>query len=65
MDACDLFRQNNGLKVKILGMGYVPGSGITTHVILPFVFQFNSLGFNTVILLNLRNCYQILGLNFS
>lgn len=44
MDACDLFGQNSELEVKIMGMGYVPDSGITTRVILPFVFPFSSPG---------------------
>lgn len=47
-DACDLLGQNSELKVKIMGMSYVPDSGVTTHVILPFVFPFSSLGFNAM-----------------
>lgn len=48
MDACDLFGQNNDLKVNIMGMGYVPDSGITMHVILPLVFPLNSPGFKAM-----------------
>lgn len=45
---CDLLGQNSELKVKIMGVSYVPDSGVTTHVILPFVFPFSSLGFNAM-----------------
>lgn len=46
MDACDLFEQNSGLKVKILCMCYVPDSGICMDAILPFVFPFNGFQCN-------------------
>lgn len=48
MDACDLFGQNNDLKMNIMGMGYVPDSEITMHVILPLVFPLNSPGFKAM-----------------
>lgn len=35
MDACDLFEQNHGLKVKIICICYVPDSGICMYVIRP------------------------------
>jgi len=70
MDAHSLFGQSNDLKVKILGMGYVPDSGITMHVILPFLFPLNSLGFNAMtyrkeISIEPEALYQILGWIFS
>lgn len=72
MDACDLLGQNSELKVKIMGMSYVPDSGVTTHVILPFVFPFSSLGFNAMTYrkkknqLNLRNCVRFwIGISLS
>lgn len=43
MDACDVFEQNHGLKVKIMCICYVPDSGICC---LPFFFPFNDFQCN-------------------
>lgn len=70
MDAHDLFGQNNDLRVKIVGVGYVPDSGITVHLILPFFSPsislcFNAMNYRKKVSVEHEELYQILGWNFS